>query len=109
MTNTLISYIRNNKGEPKGVVVAVREGDEVFYGYSLCSPKDKWNKKQGVKIATARALARIYNLPKSSKSCEQIVDSVQRLSNRAVKYFKDVPKENIVFSVVNYDETEMVE
>lgn len=53
----LITYIRKNKtekskGVPIGCVVAL---DKNHIGWSLCNPKDKWNKKLGLEIAKGRA------------------------------------------------------
>jgi len=53
----LITYIRKNKtdkskGIPIGCVVAL---DKNHIGWSLCNPKDKWNRKRGLEIATGRA------------------------------------------------------
>lgn len=48
----LIQYIRNSMKRPIGVVVALSK-DKI--GFSLCNPKDNWNKKIGLQIAKARA------------------------------------------------------
>lgn len=95
--NTLIKYLRTKNGEPRGVAVAVRKGDEVFYGYSLRNPVDRWNKHKGLEIATHRAFARVYNLPQASNTISEIIESYKHLSDRAVKYFKDLPKDNVEF------------
>lgn len=97
MENTLINYIRNKKGEPRGVVVAVKNEGEVLYGYSLCNPVDKWNKQRGVKIAIARALSDGYNLPEASNSAKMVIERFEHLSDRALKYFKDLPSEMVKF------------
>lgn len=103
MENTLINYIRNKKGEPRGVVVAVKNEGEVLYGYSLCNPSDKWDKKQGVKIAISRAMSDEYDLPKASNTNKIIIEKIEHLSNRALKYFKDLPSE-----MVKFDSEEMI-
>jgi hypothetical protein len=97
MEHTLIRYIRNKKGQPRGVVVALRDKNEVCYGYSICNPIDPWNKHKGLKIAVARALAREYELPKAENTIKQIMEGYDNLSKRAVKYFKDIPKELVEF------------
>jgi hypothetical protein len=97
MERTLIKYIRNKKGQPRGVVVALRDNDEVCYGYSICNPIDPWNKHKGLKIAVARALAREYELPKAENTTKQIMEGYTNLSKRAVNYFKDLPKDKIEF------------
>lgn len=48
----LISYLRNRHGHRNGVVVSVGRNQ---IGFSLCCPKDRWNKELGKKIAIGRA------------------------------------------------------
>ena len=98
MEHRLIRYIRNKKGQPRGVVVALRDNDEVCYGYSICNPIDPWNKHKGLKIAIARALAREYELPQAENTTKQIMEGYVNLSNRALKYFKDIEEGNITFN-----------
>lgn len=97
MEHRLIRYIRNKKGQPRGVVVALRDNDEVCYGYSICNPIDPWNKHKGLKIAVARALAREYELPQAENTTKQIREGYVNLSKRAVNYFKDLPKDKVEF------------
>lgn len=53
--NAIIHYVRNKKGEPLGIIVAVK-GDHGFrVGYSLCNRKDRFVKDKGLKIAFGRA------------------------------------------------------
>ena len=98
MEHTLIRYIRNKKGQPRGVVVALRDNNEVCYGYSICNPIDPWNKHKGLKIAVARALAREYELPQAENTTKQILEGYTNLSNRALNYFKDIEEVNITFN-----------
>ena len=97
MEHTLIRYIRNKKGQPRGVIVALRDNNEVCYGYSICNPIDPWNKHKGLKIAVARALAREYELHKAENTTKHILEGYTNLSKRAVNYFKDLPKDKIEF------------
>jgi hypothetical protein len=100
--NTLIRYIRNENGAPEGVAIAQRRGDEVFYGFSLHNPIDKWDKNEGIKIAIARSEADTYKLPRVSDRALKVLQAFDHLSNRAVKYFKDLPIENVAFGI-DYD------
>jgi hypothetical protein len=54
--HTVVKYVRNKKGNPIGVLVAVK-GDRGFrIGYSLCRiGLDKFKKETGLKIAFGRA------------------------------------------------------
>jgi hypothetical protein len=98
---TLINYIRNDDRQPCGVVVVVREGDNVSYGYSICNPIDKWDRKKGVKIAVARAIAGSYNLPIGKKNHDKVLEGFRHISNRAVKYFKDLSVKDVEFVFEN--------
>jgi hypothetical protein len=55
--NTLISYSRNRKGDPRGVLVAIKSGTHGDFniGYAQCRKGDKFSKKMGLKIALGRA------------------------------------------------------
>jgi hypothetical protein len=48
----LIQYYRTKKGKPKGVIVTLSAG---IYGWSLCSKRDTFSKKEGLSIAIGRA------------------------------------------------------
>ena len=105
METKLVKYIRNKKGEPRGVVVAIRDGDEVCYGYSLChSTKDKWDKAKGLQIAEHRAFAKEYKLPEAPNTLKVIEDAYRHISKRAVNYFKDLPRENVAFDFGDNDQ-----
>jgi len=76
-------------GDPCGVVVSLKNGN---VGWSLCSSKDKYSKKIGLKIAISRA--EFYN--NSNYSLQDIVsnspieiqDYIIAMYNRSMKYFK---------------------
>jgi hypothetical protein len=96
-TNTTMikQFIRDRKNNPRGVAVAVKHENEVFYGYSLCNPIDRFNKSRGIEIAVSRALSQSFHLPISPNTQKQIEHHFMALERRAVRYFKDVPEENI--------------
>ena len=104
MQTILKSYIRRDKNSPPhGMVVAVRTGDEVHYGYSLINDRlDNWDKELGLKIALARANAEKYKLPQVPDRETMVLDALMRIQNRAKKYFKDIPVEAVVLSE-NFD------
>lgn len=57
---TVIQYVRDKNGSPRGVLVAVKNGDYVGVqgfkiGYSLCNKKDRFSKKMALDIAIGRA------------------------------------------------------
>lgn len=90
MQNVIKEYIRDEKRNPHGVCVAVRENDEIFYGFSLCNPLDKYDKELGYKIALARATSPSYQLPLGGKTCDAVLTAFENLEERALKYFKDL-------------------
>lgn len=87
----LIKYYRvNNK--LKGVVVAL---DKDIVGWSMCHPRDTFNKTRGLNIAISRASylyqklgskGIMYHYSKVPKSLELDVDNMR---TRSCKYFKD--------------------
>jgi ABC-type xylose transport system substrate-binding protein len=100
MKTIIKKYIRDPETkQPRGIAVAVKTDDKINYGFSLINPKaDKWNKKIGTAIAVNRAMSDQYNLP-AVKDREQVVlDAFENLQNRAVKYFKDLPYEDIALA-----------
>lgn len=54
--NTLISYTRKKNGDPIGVLVARKHGNNGNFniGYAQCRKGDKFSKKMGLKIALGR-------------------------------------------------------
>lgn len=95
---TLIKeYIRiEDTKQPRGVVVAIRVGDEIFYGYSLLNTKmDRFSKTLGLQIATNRALSDSYGLPNTPEREEIVLEAFKRIEARALKYFKDIDPENV--------------
>lgn len=90
MQNVIKEYIRDEKNNPRGVCVAVRENDEIFYGFSLCNPEDKYNKDLGYRIAMNRAQAPTYQLPAVEERCQAVLNAFENLEERALKYFKDL-------------------
>jgi hypothetical protein len=57
MKNILTKFVRERKTKrPIGVVVAIADGGEVSYGWSLCRRTDKWDNKFGKELAVERAV-----------------------------------------------------
>jgi hypothetical protein len=100
MQTVIKEYIRDEKTrQPRGVVIAVRNGDEVRYGFSLLNTVyDRFNKADGLKIAMARAMADSYQLPKVPERRVIVLDALTRIQDRAIRYFKDVNPDNIEFT-----------
>ena len=78
----LVEYVRNNKNQPIGVVVAVGK-DQV--GWSEKHSKDKWNKELGIKIAYGRAIVGSQKGPLKQKV---FLPYLKKMYDRANRYFK---------------------
>lgn len=100
METILRTYIRDEVTKhPRGIAVAVKDGDKVNYGFSLVNSRlDKWDKKLGVAIALARATAQSYQLPSVEDREVAVLNAFERLERRAIKYFKDLEYENVAIS-----------
>lgn len=55
LKHTVIQYVRNRKGIPVGVIVAMKSDGGFGIGYSLCNRKDRFKKETALKIAFGRA------------------------------------------------------
>lgn len=89
----LKEFIRDEvTGQPRGMVIAIRENDQVHYGYSLLNTKlDRYDKTLGLQIATNRALSpEGFKLPDTAEREQLVVDALARIQDRALKYFKDL-------------------
>ena len=100
--NTVIKYLRDNKGNPRGVIVAVRlPSGEVSVHYSYCNKKDKFTKDMALKIALGRAYAS-SPLPLTdmndldfSKIPHQVNREISAFNQRVQKYYHVHP-DNII-------------
>jgi hypothetical protein len=100
MQTIIKTYIRDEKtNQPHGIAVAIKNGNKVDYGFSLCNLQlDNWNKKLGTEIAIARASAPQYQLPGVKEREQKVLDAYNRLEKRAIKYFKDLNYEDVALT-----------
>jgi hypothetical protein len=105
MQTTLKRYIRNvETKQPRGVAVAIRNNDEVRYGFSLLNTNmDKFDRELGLKIATNRALSESYSLPDVPDRTLMVLDAFNHLEKRALKYFKDINPDKIILMPSNVE------
>jgi len=82
----LAVYSRDPKGNPTGVVVAIKDKEtgEVEFGWSSCNEKDKFTKVRAREIALARARKRTRK-PISSSVSEVVTE---QFLERCEYYFK---------------------
>jgi hypothetical protein len=94
----LIQYI--NKGKKrKGIMVAfVEKGiDKVYIGWSLCHPKDNFNKYTGQDIAMDRAVKWFYSTKDRGTFIPiSIENEVYKFIVRAERYYKNLEYPNWV-------------
>lgn len=95
----LKEYIRDEKTkQPRGIVVAIRENDEILYGYSLLNTRlDRFDKSLGLQIAVNRAKSESYTLPDTPERLKAVLDGLVRIEARSLKYFKDIDPSNVKF------------
>lgn len=85
--NNLVQFIRTNKGNPVGVVIAYKTDNKIYIGWSLCNTKvEKFDKQIGLYQATNRAdlsenLSNLSVLPHSVRR------TVGEMKERANRYF----------------------
>jgi hypothetical protein len=84
MNNILFKRIRNNKGNPKGVLIAMPINDtEVGIGWSLSSSKDNFDLSMGKRIAEGRTSAF-----EPEKMPHSIRVDFNKFAQRCERYFK---------------------
>ena len=84
---SLMQFVRDRKGNPRGVVVAAIVDNEVRYGWSYTNTKlgDRFDKRRGLVIAHGR----IDNgWGDKTQVPHNVLKSLNHISNRAAKYYK---------------------
>lgn len=105
MQTVIKEYIRNPETlQPRGIALAVRKNDEVFYGYSLLNvKKDRFDKDLGMQIAMNRAMSESYELPDALHREAMVLNAFNKLEARAIKYFKDIPVDKVKLMPTNVE------
>lgn len=86
MDNHYGTRIIETGGDPIGVIVAI---DKNKVGWSLCSPRDKFNKERGKMVAQRRAEAYGTDSQKVFENAPySIILDIQKMYERSQKYFK---------------------
>lgn len=93
--HTVIQYVRNKKGVPRGVLVAVKNGNFVGHqgfkiGYSLCNKKDRFSKKMALDIAIGRAIGSdlMVQRVKAGGWPHEVSKMYDAFMDRCIKYYK---------------------
>jgi hypothetical protein len=86
----LVQYIRNQKHEPIGCMVAVQQEDgRITIGVSLHNPKDKWDRSLARQIAIGRAYCDGVMPYVPSSKARYVAEGMRMMINRASRYFKE--------------------
>lgn len=89
--NYIYSYVRDEKRNKRGIVVALDYQGEIRIGYSLLHKNDKWNKDLGINIALSRAMLGKTIVPERTRQrIEFIINSASRR-----KIFEGIPVPSI--------------
>ena len=80
------------KGKPFGCLVSVLQGDTISLGWSLCSPRDEWDRDVAQNIAWARATM-CEDLVKEDSTVtlmvpQSLVKEFEEFMYRSMRYFK---------------------
>jgi hypothetical protein len=54
---SLVHYVREKNGTPRGVLVAVKMDGSHFIGWSYCRKTDRFTKERAIDIAVGRAMS----------------------------------------------------
>jgi len=82
----IVEYVRDDKGEPRGVLLAAKVDGSVRLTWSYANVKagDHFKRSLGVRIAEGR-----LHKPTKRETPDRILKRVQRFANRARRYFKE--------------------
>ena len=97
----LVEYVRDDQGNKVGTVVVDIYNDVLKMGWSMCSPKDKFNKDMGKKVAYGRLLKYSLLTPDygidpheyrrfPTRMMPQLFNVVHSLYGRARTYYKQL-------------------
>jgi hypothetical protein len=84
--NVIYQFVHNRRRQKVGVVLAKKTSNgSVGIGWSLCNPRDEFNKQYAVDIALGRAenFGGVDAVPFS------LADDYNAIYDRAKRYFKD--------------------
>ena len=80
--------VKYEKGKPYGCMVAVLQDDTISLGWSLCSPRDEWDRDVATNIAWARATVCEDHRGAAMMVPQSISEQFEGFMFRAMKYFK---------------------
>lgn len=93
--HTLIHYVRDNKGSPRGVLVAVNVDNNIRISWSYCRKTDRFTKEMALHIAIGRAM--ICEVVRPEPAClpygpipmpHQVARELEQFTTRCKRYYK---------------------
>lgn len=75
-------YDNRKRGKHVGIAVAVKVDGVIRIGWSVCNPKDRYNKELADRIANGRAMMESATAPPRF-----VQEQLSNFANRATKYF----------------------
>ena len=84
----LTQFVRDRKGQPRGMVIATVIDNEIRFGWSYTNTKagDRFNKTRAIQIALGRAEVGMGMTVKIPHAVNKVY---ARMTPRAFSYFKD--------------------
>jgi hypothetical protein len=83
---SLIHYVREKNGTPRGVLVAVKTELSYWVGWSYCRKTDRFTKERAIDIAIGRAMAGTALL--TDQMPQQLSRDFPVFIERCKKYYK---------------------
>ena len=85
---SLVQFVRDRDGQPRGLVVATVIDDKIRLGWSYANTKagDRFNKEKAYSIAFGRAENRWGNQVEMPHRVKKVYE---KMTDRAVRYFKN--------------------
>ena len=86
--NTLMQFVRDRRGQPRGIVVATVIDNSIRMGWSYTNTKagDRFNKQRGLQIALGRADTGVGMRVKIPHNVEKVLEKMAR---RADAFYKN--------------------
>jgi hypothetical protein len=91
--NSLVQFVRDRKGQPRGIVVATVINDEIRLGWSYTNIKagDRFDKSRGLRIALGSAESGQSHSVTTPHSVHKVMTQI---TTRAERYYKNISLNN---------------
>lgn len=88
--NSLVQFVRDRKGQPRGLVVATVIDNEIRLGWSYTNTKagDRFNKQRAFQIALGRAET---GQSERVMTPHSVIKVMNQVAVRAERYYRNIP------------------